>query len=130
MRNRSAFLRRASFHAAVREPRKHAASVCYDDALLQRRRKGSGDPPVLQSRRFGPSRVEWWVRLPHASATTSISVRLRGHSVRAVSRRTVTQRWLSFRHLLVGGFTRRLLGSTKPLLLSDMYVTQPQGLTP
>jgi hypothetical protein len=37
--------------------------------LLQRRgRKGSGDLPGLQSRRFGPSRVEWWIRLPHASA--------------------------------------------------------------
>jgi hypothetical protein len=34
----------------------------------QRRRKGSGDLPGLQSRRFGSSRVEWWVRLPHASA--------------------------------------------------------------
>ena len=32
------------------------------------KRKGSGDLPGLQSRRFGPSRVEWWVRLPHASA--------------------------------------------------------------
>src|SRR5215472_18203990 len=31
-------------------------------------RKGSGDLPGLQSRRFGPSRVEWWIRLPHASA--------------------------------------------------------------
>ena len=38
--------------------------------FLQRRgRKGSGDLPGLQSRRFGPSRVEWWIRLPHASAT-------------------------------------------------------------
>src|SRR2546430_1451907 len=33
-----------------------------------RRRIWSGDLPGLQSRRFGPSRVEWWVRLPHASA--------------------------------------------------------------
>jgi hypothetical protein len=33
-----------------------------------RGRKGSGDLPGLQSRRFGPSRVEWWIRLPHASA--------------------------------------------------------------
>ena len=32
------------------------------------RRNWSGDLPGLQSRRFGPSRVEWWVRLPHASA--------------------------------------------------------------
>jgi hypothetical protein len=37
----------------------------------QRRRKGSGDFPGLQSRRFVPSRIEWWVRLPHASATVS-----------------------------------------------------------
>src|ERR1700746_328093 len=29
---------------------------------------GSGDLPGLQSRRFFPSRVEWWIRLPHASA--------------------------------------------------------------
>jgi hypothetical protein len=29
---------------------------------------GSGDLPGLQSRRFVPSRVEWWIRLPHASA--------------------------------------------------------------
>ena len=29
---------------------------------------GSGDLPGLQSRRFGSSRVEWWIRLPHASA--------------------------------------------------------------
>src|ERR1700682_1577851 len=36
--------------------------------LQPRRRKGSGDLPGLQSRRFGPSRVEWWIRLPHASA--------------------------------------------------------------
>jgi hypothetical protein len=36
-----------------------------------RRRKGSGDLRGLQSRRFGPSRVEWWVRLPHASANVS-----------------------------------------------------------
>ncbi len=36
--------------------------------LQHRRRKGSGDLPGLQSRRFGPLRVEWWVRLPHASA--------------------------------------------------------------
>src|SRR6266852_9288768 len=35
---------------------------------FSRGRKGSGDLPGLQSRRFGPSRVEWWVRLPHASA--------------------------------------------------------------
>src|SRR3984957_5009293 len=34
-----------------------------------RRRKWSGDCRGLQSRRFGPSRIEWWVRLPHASAT-------------------------------------------------------------
>src|SRR6266852_8000143 len=37
---------------------------------FSRGRKGSGDPPGLQSRRFGSSRVEWWVRLPHASATS------------------------------------------------------------
>src|SRR5712664_1004802 len=36
---------------------------------FSRGRKGSGDLPGLQSRRFGPSRVEWWIRLPHASAT-------------------------------------------------------------
>src|SRR5712664_2714023 len=35
---------------------------------FSRGRKGSGDLPGLQSRRFGPSRVEWWIRLPHASA--------------------------------------------------------------
>jgi hypothetical protein len=29
---------------------------------------GSGDLPGLQSRRFGPYRAEWWIRLPHASA--------------------------------------------------------------
>src|SRR6266436_9141424 len=40
---------------------------------FSRGRKGSGDSPGLQSRRFGPSRVEWWVRLPHASARTSFS---------------------------------------------------------
>ena len=40
--------------------------------LQRRRRKGSGDLPGLQSRRFGPSRVEWWVRLPHASAKVSL----------------------------------------------------------
>ena len=38
------------------------------DRILRRGRKGSGDLPGLQSRRFGPSRVEWWIRLPHASA--------------------------------------------------------------
>src|SRR6266705_1545734 len=36
-----------------------------------RRRIWSGDLPGLQSRRFGPSRVEWWVRLPHASANSA-----------------------------------------------------------
>src|SRR6266478_8480037 len=35
---------------------------------FSRGRKGSGDLPGLQSRRFGSSRAEWWVRLPHASA--------------------------------------------------------------
>ena len=35
---------------------------------FSRGRKGSGDLRGLQSRRFGPSRVEWWIRLPHASA--------------------------------------------------------------
>jgi len=40
--------------------------------LQRRRRKGSGDLPGLQSRRFDPSRVEWWIRLPHASATLSL----------------------------------------------------------
>ncbi len=45
-----------------------AITMCYDGGLLRRRRKGSGDPPGLQSRRSGPSRVGWWVRLPHASA--------------------------------------------------------------
>ena len=41
--------------------------------FLQRRgRKGSGDLPGLQSRRFGPSRVEWWIRLPHASANSFV----------------------------------------------------------
>jgi len=44
------------------------SKVCSLMTLLQRRRKGSGDLPGLQSRRFGPSRVEWWIRLPHASA--------------------------------------------------------------
>jgi hypothetical protein len=33
---------------------------------------GSGDLPGLQSRRFVPSRVEWWIRLPHASANLLI----------------------------------------------------------
>src|SRR5207249_3692975 len=41
-----------------------------------RRRNWSGDLPGLQSRRFGPSRVEWWVRLPHASARPIESKRL------------------------------------------------------
>src|SRR5580704_15424206 len=42
--------------------------------FLQRRgRKGSGDLPGLQSRRFDPSRAEWWIRLPHASASLVIS---------------------------------------------------------
>src|SRR6266700_1890492 len=50
---------------------------CLERALppplyCSRRRKGSGDLPGLQSRRFGPSRVEWWVRLPHASAISHI----------------------------------------------------------
>src|SRR5579883_2522912 len=40
---------------------------------FSRRRKGSGDLPGLQSRRFGPSRVEWWIRLPHASAVKSLN---------------------------------------------------------
>jgi len=44
------------------------SKVCSLMTLLQRRRKGSGDLPGLQSRRFGPSRAEWWIRLPHASA--------------------------------------------------------------
>jgi hypothetical protein len=35
---------------------------------MMRGRKGSGDLPGLQSRRFDPSRAEWWIRLPHASA--------------------------------------------------------------
>src|SRR6266436_4465465 len=39
---------------------------------FSRGRKGSGDLPGLQSRRFGPSRVEWWIRLPHASANSSL----------------------------------------------------------
>ncbi len=36
-----------------------------------RRRKGSGDSPGLQSRRFDRLPAEWWVRLPHASAKGS-----------------------------------------------------------
>ena len=36
------------------------------------RRMGSGDLPGLQSRRFGSSRVEWWIRLPHASAKSFV----------------------------------------------------------
>src|SRR5437588_8466752 len=51
------------------------------DRLRTRRRKGSGDLPGLQSWRFGPSRVEWWVRLPHASAncfTVNHLARLKG----------------------------------------------------
>src|SRR5882672_10293598 len=53
---------------------------------FSRGRKGSGDLPGLQSRRFGPSRVEWWIRLPHASANSSLirtpPERRRGASVR------------------------------------------------
>src|SRR5215468_3991201 len=39
-------------------------------------RKGSGDLPGLQSRRFGPSRVEWWIRLPHAPAKPFVIKRI------------------------------------------------------
>src|SRR5206468_12356002 len=43
--------------------------VCF--ISQQRRRKGSGDLPGLQSRRFDSSRVESWIRLTHASAIYS-----------------------------------------------------------
>src|SRR5438874_13526225 len=47
----------------------HLLQTLYADYSHKlRRRKGSGDLPGLQSRRFGSSRAEWWVRLPHASA--------------------------------------------------------------
>ena len=41
---------------------------------------GSGDLPGLQSRRFDPSRVEWWIRLPHASAKPSVYAVLAGET--------------------------------------------------
>src|SRR5205085_2188094 len=70
---------RLTAHAAITDslrPRRSQAKVlptCLEGPpapplYCSRRRKGSGDLPGLQSRRFGPSRVEWWVRLPHASA--------------------------------------------------------------
>src|SRR5882757_10062159 len=46
-----------------------------------RRRKGSGDLHGLQSRRFGLSRTEWWVRLPHASANSFRRRTKRLHSI-------------------------------------------------
>jgi hypothetical protein len=49
-----------------------SSSSCCVIGLQLRRRKGSGDLPGLQSRRFGSSRVEWWIRLPHASAKVSL----------------------------------------------------------
>src|SRR5713101_9383197 len=49
-------------HLARPSPAQKSKLYCW------RGRKGSGDLPGLQSRRFGPSRVEWWIRLPHASA--------------------------------------------------------------
>src|SRR6266481_4116233 len=53
---------RITSHLARPSPAQKSKLYCW------RGRKGSGDLPGLQSRRFGPSRVEWWIRLPHASA--------------------------------------------------------------
>src|SRR5712692_11160165 len=57
-------------HHAPAQFTSHQSPVTSHEIQLyfSRRRKRSGDLPGLQSRRFGPSRVEWWVRLPHASA--------------------------------------------------------------
>ena len=56
------------------------SKVCSLMTLLQRGRKGSGDLPGLQSRRSGPSRAEWWIRLPHASARSERKKRQRGRA--------------------------------------------------
>src|SRR5882672_974988 len=53
---------------------------------FSRGRKGSGDLRGLQSRRFGPSRVEWWIRLPHASAIPCIRAHPKQRRRRIVSR--------------------------------------------
>jgi hypothetical protein len=56
------------------------SKVCSLMTLLRRGRKGSGDLPGLQSRRSGPSRAEWWIRLPHASARSERKKRQRGRA--------------------------------------------------
>src|SRR5712692_10201102 len=59
-------------HHAPAQFTSHQSPVTSHEIQLyfSRGRKGSGDLPGLQSRRFGPLRVEWWVRLPHASANS------------------------------------------------------------
>jgi hypothetical protein len=37
-------------------------------SVYQNQDRMPSGPPGLQSRRFDPSRVEWWIRLPHAFA--------------------------------------------------------------
>ena len=54
--------------------------ACSRMILLQRRRMGSGDLPGLQSRRSGPSRAEWWIRLPHASAISEHKIKTKRKS--------------------------------------------------
>src|SRR6267142_455130 len=69
---------------------------------FSRGRKGSGDLPGLQSRRFGPSRVEWWIRLPHASANFHTYARTR-NAVSAASCRVTDGPHNSRKILLVLG---------------------------